>query len=99
MPKITAKFKIYNANHLRSGLVVFLTPNLTWSENFSDALIVDDDNALAQKCETEGTRAVDANEIVAPYWIPTIDGTLEGMHMREKMRVLGPTVKSDVIKG
>ncbi len=99
MPKIADKFKLYNANDLRSGLVVFLTKDLTWSLNFADALIISDDEALTQKCEAEGARAVDANEIVGPYWIPTIDGTLEGMHMREKMRVLGPTVKSDVVKG
>ena len=95
MPKISDPFKIYNANNLRSGLVVYLTKNFSWSENFADALIVEDDAELIAKCEAEGARAELANEIVAPYWMPTLDGTDAGMHMREKMRVSGPTVGTD----
>ncbi len=95
MPKIHDGLKIYNANALRSGLVVFLTKDFTWSEKFTDALIIDHDETLIKKCEAIGERDVINNQIVEPYWILTKDGTYEGMHMREKMRVLGPTVGTD----
>ncbi len=89
--------KIYSGNALRSGLVVYLTQDFTWSENAKKAILVPiEDEDLIKICEREGWRARHANEIVEPYWAnANDDGSLE--HMRERMRAEGPTVRSYVI--
>ena len=84
--------QIYNSNNLRTGMVMYLTEDFTWSEDMKDALKIDEnDENLIRECEHEGNKAVNANLIVEPYWVAIADDGLPKL-MREKMRASGPTV-------
>jgi Protein of unknown function (DUF2849) len=87
------------ANRLSDGLVVFLTAQGGWSEDFHLGAVLSGDTAKATALEI-GARSAAANEVVEPYWI---DLELRAGHyapkaMREAIRATGPTMRRDLGK-
>jgi Protein of unknown function (DUF2849) len=87
------------ANRLSDGLVVFLTAEGGWSEDFHLGAILSDEAAKASALETSAKSAA-ANTIVDPYWI---DLERRGGHfvpkaLREAIRASGPTMRRDLGK-
>jgi Protein of unknown function (DUF2849) len=87
------------ANRLGDGLVVFLTAEGGWSEDFHAGAILSDEAAKAAALE-RGAKSAAANEVVDPYWI---DLERRGGHyvpkaLREAIRASGPTMRRDLGK-
>jgi sulfite reductase (NADPH) hemoprotein beta-component len=87
------------ANRLGDGLVVFLTAQGGWSEDFHLGAVVTGETAKAAALAL-GAEAVEANVVVDPYWI---DLELRGGHyvpkaLREAIRASGPTTRRDLGK-
>ena len=76
------------ANELRSGLSVWMTPDFTWSREFTDALLTEDE-ALIEKMDATAKAAEQANEVVGAYFIDTEDG--KPSRYRERFRTHGPS--------
>ena len=55
------------ANELREGFSVWLTPELEWSRDFSEALKTEDE-ALIEKMKTKGDVDEEANLVVGVYF-------------------------------
>lgn len=86
------------ASDLSEGDVVFKTAG-GWSRDHRDALIAGNVEA-AQALEAEGQAETDANIVVDAY---LVDVELGGdgprpRHFRERMRLLGPSVRPDLGK-
>lgn len=91
--------KALTANELRSGLVVFLTPEGRWTLDLAEAaLATEADRAAA--LERVGQAAVAERTVVEPYLIEVEHGDagLRPAHIRERIRTLGPTVRADLGK-
>ena len=91
--------KVLTANRLADGDVVFLTRTGEWSLDIdSAALAVEPDAAKA--LETRGNEAADANLVTGPYLFDAErrDGRVRALHIRERIRALGPTVRTDLGK-
>lgn len=88
--------RVMTANLLRSGLVVFLTADNTWSDKIDDAVVIETDED-AQTLERQGQADIAANLIVDPYLVDAtrINGHIKPNHIREIIRTLGPTVHPD----
>ena len=76
------------ANELRSGLSVWLTKDFTWSRDFADALLSEEEAVIAEMQAT-GEAAEAANEVVGAYFIDTVDGA--PARYRERFRTHGPS--------
>jgi len=78
------------ANELREGFSVWLTPELEWSRDFSEALKTEDED-LIEKMKTKGDADEEANLVVGVYFIDIeLDSGLP-VRYREKFRVKGPS--------
>ena len=91
--------QVLTANLLRDGLVVFMTDGAAWSPWIEDASIATSrDSAL--ELEGKGTVAAKANHVVGPYLIDVIEenGRPRANLIREHLRTLGPTVRTDLGK-
>ena len=91
--------KVLTANRLRDGEVVFLTRSGQWSERIDDAVA----GARAQAAaalELRGEEAVRANLVTGAYLFDAErrDGRVRALHIRERIRTLGPTVRLDLGK-
>ena len=87
------------ANRLSDGLVVFLTAESGWTEDFHQGDVISSEPAKAAALEA-GAKSMAANEIVDAYWI---DVELRGGHyvpkaLREAIRASGPTNRRDLGK-
>lgn len=91
--------KILTANDLLSGGVVFLTADGAWTPFISLAHISQNDDT-ARKLEISGEKAVSEQIIVEPFFIDiTIEnGAPRPVRFRERLRVSGPSVRSDFSK-
>ena len=78
------------ANELREGFSVWLTPELDWSRDFSEALKTEDE-ALIEKMKTKGDADEEANLIVGVYFIDIEPDSGLPVRYREKFRVKGPS--------
>ena len=78
------------ANELREGFSVWLTPELEWSRNFSEALKTEDE-ALIEKMKTKGDVDEEANLVVGVYFIDIEPDSGLPVRYREKFRVKGPS--------
>ena len=76
------------ANELRSGLSVWMTEDLTWSRDYADALLTEDEATIVRMQETANA-AEEANEVVGAYFIDTVDG--RPARYRERFRTHGPS--------
>ena len=78
------------ANGLRTGPVVYLTPDMVWSTFYDDALITEDKD-LIEKMGDIGDRDEDQNLIVGPYFIDIDPDSGLPARYREKFRMNGPS--------
>jgi hypothetical protein len=87
------------ANRLRDGAVVFLDRSGSWTETIDEAALAAEPRAAAE-FEQQASAAVEATEITGPYLFDAerIDGRLRPLHIRERIRTLGPTVRADLGK-
>ena len=93
------KGQLVTANRLRDGIAVFLTRGGEWSEVIDDAVLAQEPQAAAaleararedeKKTIVTGSYLVDAERL---------NGRVRASHIRERMRALGPTVRTDLGK-
>ena len=84
------------ANELREGFSVWLTPELDWSRDFSEALKTEDE-ALMEKMKAKGDKDEEANLIVGVYFIDIEPDSGLPVRYREKFRVKGPSYDLSLI--
>lgn len=90
---------VITANRLADGVVVFLSPDAGWTEDFNLAEVLPD--AEATKAATaRALEAVSRNEVVDVYAFPveTRNGVVVPKALREAIRASGPTVRRDLGK-
>jgi hypothetical protein len=85
--------KVATANRLSDGAVVFLTRAAKWSEHIDSAVVAVEPQAAAALGE-HGKAAEAANHVTGSYVIDVErrDGRVVPLHIRERIRSLGPTV-------
>ena len=98
-PDIIETGKALTANRLGDGAVVFLTKAGSWSESIDDAVIALEP-AAATAIEGRGADAVARNIVTDPYLfdVERQNGRVRARHIRERIRALGPTVRTDLGK-
>jgi hypothetical protein len=96
---MSEKGQALTANRLRDGEVVFLTLAGTWSENIDEAALALEKEAAAG-LEAQGAKAVAATLVTGAYLFDAErkDGHVRALHIRERIRTLGPTVRLDLGK-
>ena len=78
------------ANHLREGFVVWLTAQMTWSPDFKEAFLSEDEAVIA-KMQAQGEVDDNANLITGVYFIDIDPDTKQPARYRERFRVQGPS--------
>jgi Protein of unknown function (DUF2849) len=93
------KGQVMTANRLRDGEVVFLTRSGEWNERIDEAALVQEPQAQ-KALEVRADEAVKATLVTGPYLFEAErrDGRVRAIHMRERIRTLGPTVRRDLGK-
>ena len=93
------KGQVMTANRLRDGDVVFLTRSGAWSEKIDDAVLALEPLAIAA-LEARAADDVEATLITGQYLFDAerLEGKIRALHIRERMRTLGPTVRLDLGK-
>ena len=98
LPKRPPLPVILIANDLIEGDVVFRTAN-GWSPDAREALIAGNAEA-ADALEAEGLAEMSRNKVVDAYLVDVIlgeDGP-QPRHFRERLRTLGPSIRTDLGK-
>jgi hypothetical protein len=87
------------ANRLADGNVVFLTRSGEWSLSVDDTVLALEAEA-AKALELRGREAEAANIVTGAYLFDAErrDGRVRPLHIRERIRTLGPTVRRDLGK-
>ena len=93
MSEVSELGKVATANRLSDGAVVFLTRAAKWSEVIDNAVVAVEPQAAAALGE-HGKAAETANHVTGSYVIDVErrDGRVSPLHIRERIRALGPTV-------
>jgi len=93
------KGQVMTANRLRDGDVVFLTRSGAWSEKVDDAVLAQEPQAVAA-LEARAAEDVKANLVTGQYLFEAmrVGGKIRADHMRERIRTLGPTIRTDLGK-
>jgi hypothetical protein len=91
--------QIFNANDIMSGRVVYLTKDGGWSERIADAVTFEtpeDEARLKEVAEAafEARKVVD----VIPIEVSVENGAIRPLVYRERVRALGPSVRTDLGK-
>ena len=96
MSEVSELGKVVTANRLSDGAVVFLTKAAFWSECIDSAVVAVEPQAAAALGE-HGKAAEAANHVTGSYVIDVErrDGRVLPLHIRERIRVNGPTVNDD----
>jgi Protein of unknown function (DUF2849) len=96
---VIEKGQVMTANRLRDGEVVFLTRAGVWSERIDEAVLAQEPQSVAA-LESRAANDVGATIITGQYLFEAerVDGKIRALHMRERIRTLGPTVRSDLGK-
>ncbi|MGI9415263.1 MAG: DUF2849 domain-containing protein [Hyphomicrobiales bacterium] len=91
--------KALTGNRLDDGLVVFLTRKHTWSLDVSEAWVAENDAEIAA-LEEQLSAAAAGTAVTDVYLfdMERVDGALRPAHIRERIRTLGPTVRTDLGK-
>lgn len=91
--------KVLTANRLGDGAVVFLANNGRWMEAI-DAAVVAFEPLSAEALARRGKDAEGLNLVTDSYLIDVErqDGRVRPLHIRERIRTLGPTVRGDLGK-
>ncbi len=79
------------ANDLLSGRSVYLTEAGDWTERVENAWQLPDDQS-AERAMKYAKTAEDENQIIGAYLVAT-DTTGRAVHIREQLRVNGPSVQ------
>ena len=98
-PRKLARNGLYvvTANELLSGDVVFRNANGGWSPGVDAAAVLDSqDKGFVELAEAQKDER--ANIVIAPVLIEVTvdDGAIRPVHIRERIRALGPTVRADL---
>ncbi|TPK89913.1 DUF2849 domain-containing protein [Mesorhizobium sp. B2-4-17] len=90
--------KILTANRLGDGIAVWYADG-GWAETVDQADLAHD-KAAEDRLEAIGARAFAANEVVDVNLIDAevVDGVVEPVRLREKIRAAGPTIRGDLGK-
>lgn len=93
------KGQLVTANRLRDGIAVFLTRNGDWSETIDDAVLALEPEAAAA-LEARAKEDEKKTLVTGPYLVDAerLDGRVRASHIRERMRALGPTCRTDLGK-
>tara|TARA_R110002096_G_scaffold155061_2_gene319277 strand:- start:63 stop:398 length:336 start_codon:yes stop_codon:yes gene_type:complete len=92
----TTEYQVVTANRLLDGDVVFLTKAATWNPSIDQAAVAtipDEADRLLAVAERQ------QNAIVGPYAVSVsvdADGHPMPTHYRERIRLLGPTNRTDL---
>lgn len=91
--------KVLTANRLADGAVVFLSRAGHWSEAIDDAAVALEKDAEAA-LEQRGKEAEAGNHVTGAYLFDAErrEGRVRALHIRERIRTLGPTVRADLGK-
>ncbi len=90
---------VITANELLSGDVVFRNANGGWSPGIDASRVLDtQDKGFVELAEAQKDER--ANIVVAPVLVEvTVDnGAIRPVHIRERIRALGPTVRPDLAR-
>jgi Protein of unknown function (DUF2849) len=95
----TEKGQVMTANRLRDGDAVFFTRAGIWSEKIDDAVLAVEPQAAAA-LEARAAEDVKATTVTGQYLFKAerVNGKIRAVEMRERMRTLGPSVRSDLGK-
>ena len=93
---VTEKGKVLTANRLRDGAVVFFSRAGQWSETIDEAVLATEPQA-AKALESRGHEDERATVVTGVYLFDAErdDGHVRAAHIRERIRTLGPTVRTD----
>lgn len=93
------KGQVMTANRLRDGEVVFLTRAGAWAKAIDDAVLAQEPQAVAA-LEARAKDDEKANLVTGSYLFDAErrDGKIRALHIRERIRTLGPTVRTDLGK-
>ena len=93
------KGQILTANRLRDGIAVFLTRSGAWNDSIDEAALAQEPQAV-KGLEARGQEAETACLITGAYLIDAerVEGRIRAVLIRERMRTLGPTVRTDLGK-
>ena len=93
------KGQVMTANRLRDGDAVFLTRAGIWSEKIDDAALVQEPQA-STALEARAADDEKATLITGQYLIDAerINGKIRATLTRERIRTLGPSVRTDLGK-
>jgi Protein of unknown function (DUF2849) len=96
---IIEKGQVMTANRLRDGEVVFLTRSGDWNERIDEAVLALEPQAQ-KALEARADEAVKATLVTGPYLFEAerVESRIRAVHMRERIRTLGPTVRRDLGK-
>jgi len=99
MTTTSEKGKILTANRLRDGEVVFLTHSGQWSDNIDGDALATEPQAQAA-LEVRGKDDERVNLVTGVYLFDAErrDGHVFASHIKERIRSLGPTVRTDLGK-
>jgi hypothetical protein len=90
--------KILTANRLTDGIAVWYADG-GWAETVAQADLAHD-KAAEDRLEAIGAKAYAGNEVVDVNLIDAevVDGVVEPVRLREKIRAAGPTIRGDLGK-
>jgi hypothetical protein len=93
------KGQVMTANRLRDGEVVFLTRSGEWNERIDESVLALEPQAVAA-LEERAKHAIETNIVTGTYLFDAerVDGKIRAMHIRERIRTLGPTVRENLGK-
>ena len=99
MAKPKSHLHVLTANRLTDGIVVFWSGDSKWTEWINQAELAED-AAWKAYLERVGEVAEARNIVVEPYLVPVSRKRhqIEPLHIREKFRTLGPSVRLDLGK-
>jgi hypothetical protein len=98
MSKRPQQCLIMSANALLDGDVVYYAAGGAWSEHLADAVVAATEDEAAA-LEVAQAAALAAGSVVDPELVPVATdaaGRLVPGHYREKIRALGPTIRTDL---
>lgn len=100
MARQDSALKAITGNRLRDGEVVFLGPDGQWVERLDDAVLLEDAATAEATLATAKAAAEGAQFAVDVYAFDVllIDGRRQPVKTRERIRALGPTVRTDLGK-
>ena len=90
---------VITANRLLDGEVVWLAANGQWVETLDGAVVIEAKEELDNRLD-QATQSVADRDVVEvdPIVVALEDGAIVPVRLRERIRALGPTVRTDLGK-